>query len=76
MWPLAKLLALVPLTLGGLGIREAGLVALLAPFGAPATLAVATGLAWESIIIAGGLVAGSDLVPDGRDGLCPLGPQG
>ncbi len=58
VWPLAKLLALVPLTLGGLGIREAGLVALLAPFGAPATLAVATGLAWESIIIAGGLVAG------------------
>ena len=37
VWPLAKLLALVPLTLGGLGIREAGLVALLAPFGAPAT---------------------------------------
>ena len=58
VWPLAKLLALVPLTLGGLGIREAGLVALLAPFGAPATLAVATGLAWESIIIAGGLAAG------------------
>jgi len=58
VWPLAKLLALVPLTLGGLGIREAGLVALLAPFGAPAALAVAAGLAWESIIIAGGLVAG------------------
>ena len=58
VWPLAKLLALVPLTLGGLGIREAGLAALLAPFGVPAALSVATGLAWESIIIAGGLVAG------------------
>ena len=58
VWPLAKLLALVPLTLGGLGIREAGLVALLAPFGVPATLAVAAGLAWESIIISGGLAAG------------------
>ena len=58
VWPLAKLLALVPLTLGGLGIREAGLVALLAPFRVPATLSVATGLAWESIIIAGGLLAG------------------
>jgi uncharacterized membrane protein YbhN (UPF0104 family) len=58
VWPLAKLLALVPLTLGGLGIREAGLVALLAPFGVAATLSVATGLAWESIIIAGGIVAG------------------
>lgn len=59
VWPLAKLLALIPITLGGLGIREAGLVALLAPFGAPATLTVAAGLSWESIIIAGGLVAGS-----------------
>jgi len=58
VWPLAKLLALVPLTLGGLGIREAGLAALLAPFGVPAALSVATGLAWESIIIAGGLAAG------------------
>ena len=58
VWPLAKLLALVPLTLGGLGIREAGLVALLAPFRVPAALSVATGLAWESIIIAGGLTAG------------------
>jgi uncharacterized membrane protein YbhN (UPF0104 family) len=58
VWPLAKLLALVPLTLGGLGIREAGLVALLAPFRVPATLSVATGLAWESIIIVGGLLAG------------------
>jgi glycosyltransferase 2 family protein len=58
VWPLAKLLALIPVTLGGLGIREAGLAALLAPFGAPAGLAVAAGLSWESIIIAGGLVAG------------------
>lgn len=58
VWPLAKLFALVPVTLGGIGIREAGLAALLAPFGAPAALAVAAGLSWESIIIAGGLVAG------------------
>jgi len=58
VWPLAKLLALVPVTLGGLGIREAGLAGLLAPFGAPAALAVAAGLSWESIMIGGGLVAG------------------
>jgi uncharacterized membrane protein YbhN (UPF0104 family) len=58
VWPLAKLLALVPLTFGGLGIREAGLAALLVPFGVPAALSVAAGLAWESILIAGGLVAG------------------
>jgi glycosyltransferase 2 family protein len=58
VWPLAKLLALVPVTLGGLGLREAGLVALLAPFGTPATLAVAAGLAWESVVIGSGLCAG------------------
>jgi len=57
-WPLAKLLALVPLTLGGLGIREAGLAALLVPFGVAPALSVAAGLAWESILIAGGLAAG------------------
>jgi glycosyltransferase 2 family protein len=58
VWPMAKLLALVPVTLGGLGIREAGLSALLAPFGVPMAMAVAAGLAWESIILAGGLGAG------------------
>jgi glycosyltransferase 2 family protein len=58
VWPLAKLIALVPITLGGLGVREAGLTALLTPFGVPAALSVAVGLSWESIIIVGGLIAG------------------
>jgi uncharacterized protein (TIRG00374 family) len=57
-WPLAKLAALLPLTQGGIGVREAALVALLAPFGAPGPLVLATGIAWEGIIIAGGLAAG------------------
>jgi len=57
-WPLAKLAALLPLTQGGIGVREAALVALLAPFGAPAPLVLAAGLAWEAIIIAGNLAAG------------------
>jgi len=57
-WPLAKLAALLPLTQGGIGVREAALVALLAPFGAPGPVALATGIAWEGIIIAGGLLAG------------------
>jgi len=58
-WPLAKLAALLPLTQGGMGIREAALVALLLPFGAPSTLVLASGLVWEAIIIAGGLVSGA-----------------
>jgi uncharacterized protein (TIRG00374 family) len=57
-WPLAKLAALLPLTQGGMGIREAVLVALLLPFGAPSALTLASGLIWEGIIICGGLLAG------------------
>jgi len=57
-WPLAKLAAVLPLTQGGIGVREAALVALMAPFGAPGALVLAAGLAWEAVIIAGGLIAG------------------
>jgi uncharacterized protein (TIRG00374 family) len=58
-WPLAKLAALLPLTQGGIGVREAALVALLAPFGAPGHLVVAAGLLWEGVVIAGGVLAGA-----------------
>jgi len=57
-WPLAKIAALLPLTQGGMGVREAVLVALLVPFGVRAPLVLASGLAWEGIIVAGGLVSG------------------
>lgn len=58
-WPLAKLAAMLPLTQGGIGIREAALVALLAPFGAPRHLVLAAGLIWEAVVIAGGVIAGA-----------------
>lgn len=57
-WPLAKLSAVIPITQGGIGIREAALAALLIPFGARAAVTVAVGLAWETVIISGGLIAG------------------
>jgi uncharacterized membrane protein YbhN (UPF0104 family) len=57
-WPLAKLAALLPLTQGGIGVREAALVALLVPFGAPGSLVLVAGLLWEGIIVSGGLIAG------------------
>src|ERR1700722_890037 len=57
-WPLAKLAALLPLTQGGIGIREAALVALLAPFGALGTLVLAAGLVWEGVTVTGGAFAG------------------
>src|SRR6266849_3847849 len=58
-WPLAKLAAVLPLTQGGIGVREAALVALLSPFGAPGHLVLAAGLVWEGVVIAGGLIAGA-----------------
>jgi len=57
-WPLAKLAALIPLSQGGLGVREAALAALLVPFGAPAALTVAVGLVWQTVIYSGGLISG------------------
>jgi glycosyltransferase 2 family protein len=57
-WPLAKLSAAIPATQGGIGVREAALAGLLVPFGAPPTLTVAAGLAWEGVVIAGALVGG------------------
>jgi len=57
-WPLAKIAAVMPITQGGIGVREAALVLLLAPFGAPAARVLATGIVWEGIIIVGGLLAG------------------
>jgi uncharacterized protein (TIRG00374 family) len=57
-WPLAKLAALLPLTQGGIGVREAALVGLLSPFGAPAHLVLASGLVWEGVVVCGGLIAG------------------
>ncbi len=57
-WPLAKFCAVIPVTQGGIGVREAALVILLIPFGAPAVKTAAVGLAWEAVIISGGLIAG------------------
>jgi glycosyltransferase 2 family protein len=58
-WPLAKLAAVLPVTQGGIGVREAALVMLLSPFGAPGPLVLAVGLIWEGVVIAGGLIAGA-----------------
>lgn len=58
-WPLAKLAAVLPLTQGGIGVREAALVVLLSPFGAPGHLVLAVGLVWEGVVIASGLIAGA-----------------
>jgi uncharacterized membrane protein YbhN (UPF0104 family) len=69
VWPLAKIAGLLPVTQGGIGVREAAQAVLFAPFGVSAARAVATGLVFEVVIIAGGLVGGglAVLLRDARD---------
>jgi uncharacterized membrane protein YbhN (UPF0104 family) len=57
-WPLAKLAAVLPLTQGGIGVREAALVGLLSPLGAAPHLVLAAGLLWEAVVVTGGLLSG------------------
>jgi uncharacterized protein (TIRG00374 family) len=70
-WPLAKLAALLPLTQGGIGVREAALVGLLSPFGAAPHLVLAAGLVWEGVVILGGVVAGITAFLLGRKDATP-----
>jgi len=55
-WPLSKLVAILPISLGGIGVREAALVTLLAPYGAPAEAVLASGILWQSVLIVTGFV--------------------
>jgi len=57
-WPLAKLAAMLPISLAGIGVREAALAVLLARFGIPFSSSVAVGLLWESVLITGALFGG------------------
>jgi glycosyltransferase 2 family protein len=57
-WPLAKLIAIVPISLAGLGVREVSLAALLAPLGADPAKVVAVGLLWQAVIFATGILGG------------------
>lgn len=68
VWPLAKISGLLPVTQGGIGVREAAQAAIFAPFGVSAVKAVATGLVFEVVIIAGGLIGGAIAWGLGRRG--------
>jgi uncharacterized membrane protein YbhN (UPF0104 family) len=57
-WPLAKLVAILPVSMAGLGLREAALVIFMRPFGVAAAGVVAASLLWEGVLYAGGLLAG------------------
>ncbi len=75
-FPLAKLSALVPVTLQGIGVRETVLVGLLAPFGAPPVFTAAVGLLFEAIVFSGGLVAGIIALLVGRLSSAPAKSPG
>jgi len=72
-WPLSKLIAVLPISLGGLGVREASLAALLTRFGAPAARTVAVGLVWQTILMASATVGAIVLLVSTRSKLSPAG---
>lgn len=55
-WPLAKLVATLPISFGGLGVREASLAGLMTPLGYDATGIVAASLVWQSIQFSTGAI--------------------
>ncbi|MEP7205405.1 MAG: lysylphosphatidylglycerol synthase transmembrane domain-containing protein [Casimicrobiaceae bacterium] len=55
-WSSAKIVAVAPVSLGGLGVREAALAQLLAPFGADPSQVIAIGLVWQTVLYASGLL--------------------
>jgi uncharacterized protein (TIRG00374 family) len=55
-WSTAKIVAVAPVSLGGLGVREAVMATLLAPFGADPAQVIAIGLIWQTVLYASGLV--------------------
>lgn len=57
-WPLAKLAGMLPISVGGIGVRDATLTALLQGFNVPAAQGLAVSLSWQSVLIVGGLLSG------------------
>lgn len=55
-WAGAKIIAILPISLGGLGLREASMAALLQPFGADSGAVIAIGLVWQTVLYASGIV--------------------
>lgn len=57
-WPVAKAAGMLPVSVGGLGVRDATLAALLVPFGVPAAQGLVVSLVWQTVLLAGGLLGG------------------
>jgi uncharacterized membrane protein YbhN (UPF0104 family) len=55
-WSSAKLISLAPISLGGLGVREASMAGLMRPFGADPAKVIAIGLIWQTLLYTSGLI--------------------
>ncbi len=55
-WASAKIIAIAPISLGGLGVREGSTAILLKPFGADPAQVIAVGLIWQTLLYASGLI--------------------
>lgn len=55
-WPLSKLIALVPISFAGIGVREAAIVMLMRPFTSSPDAVMASGLLWQALLITGGFL--------------------
>jgi uncharacterized membrane protein YbhN (UPF0104 family) len=55
-WSASKIIAIAPISLGGLGVREASMAGLMAPFGAAPAQVIAVGLIWQTVLYASGML--------------------
>ena len=72
--PLVALAMVLPISIGGVGVREGGLAFLLAPAGVAPERAVAIGLLWFLTTIGGGLIGGLLFLLDRRPNHQPPAP--
>ncbi len=56
--PMVALATALPISLAGVGVREAGMAVLLGPYGLPESSGIALGFLWLSVTVASGLVGG------------------
>ena len=66
LYPLTSLAAFIPLSLNGIGLREAAYVYILGRFGVAPEPAFSLALMWFSIILANGLLGGGVYILGGR----------
>lgn len=55
-WTVSKVAVILPISLGGIGVREAALVSVLAAYGAPADRVLAANVLWQGALITGSLL--------------------